>query len=360
MRPLSFSLFSPLAGFLIVAGIGFPGCRPEEGVRQYTVAKSAPHREAITAPAHDENSAWFLKLTGPADLVLQQVVPFATFVRTLKFTADGTPQYELPEGWKKSAGPPPRYETIAISDTDPPLEVSISSLPFSASDPEEYLRANFNRWRGQLGMAPLEGANWLEEATSRNELLTVPTGTLTVTMVNLTGATKEFGKSRILGAIVLPPGGAATDSGNSPPKSASPAAPLSYELPEGWTRSAGNAMRLVSLEATTASGKVDISVTLLPGGGDLLSNVNRWRQQVKLDPVEEAELKKSLEELAVDGRKSSYMLVAGSEQAILAAIVPEGDAKWFFKMQGPKQAVEAEQDHFRQFLQSVKFNNTQQ
>jgi hypothetical protein len=138
---------------------------------------------------------------------------------------------------------------------------------------------------------------------------------------------------------------------------AAPAAavPLTYETPQGWQPSSGNSMRLVSMEAPHEAGAADISVMKLPGGGDVLSNLNRWRQQVKLSPLDEPALKKQVHPVTIGGREGSLLEAIGEEQGILAAIVPEGDAKWFFKLQGPRATVEAEREHFQQFVKSVKF-----
>ena len=42
-------------------------------------------------------------------------------------------------------------------------------------------------------------------------------------------------------------------------------------------------------------------------------------------------------------------------KAIVAAIVPQGEVTWFFKMMGPADAVEHEQTNFEKFVDSVKF-----
>jgi hypothetical protein len=116
-------------------------------------------------------------------------------------------------------------------------------------------------------------------------------------------------------------------------------------------------MRLASLEAAHEAGKADISVSRFPGGGDVLSNVNRWRSQAQLPPLDEAALKSSQQELTIGGHPSIYVEAIGAERAILAAITPDGDVKWFFKMDGPQAAIEAEREHFRQFLNSVQFTD---
>ncbi len=133
------------------------GCRREEGIRQYTVKRTESPARSIAAPsATQEGVAWFVKLTGPADAVRLQAEPFAKVVQTFTAPADGNPRFDIPSGWKASEGPPPRYQTLTISGTDPPLEVTVSALPLSTADLDEYFLANINRWRGQVKLDPID------------------------------------------------------------------------------------------------------------------------------------------------------------------------------------------------------------
>ena len=62
-------------------------------------------------------------------------------------------------------------------------------------------------------------------------------------------------------------------------------------------------MRLASFKATAPNGKeTDVSIVSLPGiaGGDL-ANVNRWRGQVQLGPIDEDTLAKSAEHVQANG-----------------------------------------------------------
>jgi hypothetical protein len=44
-----------------------------------------------------------------------------------------------------------------------------------------------------------------------------------------------------------------------------------------------------------------------------------------------------------------------NQLAVLAAMVPEGKRIWFFKIKGDRDLVAAEQEHFKDFLKSVRF-----
>ncbi|HWL07752.1 MAG TPA: hypothetical protein VNQ76_05085 [Planctomicrobium sp.] len=297
-------------------------------------------------------NAWFFKLMGESDAVLREVPAFTGLVRSLQFSDDGTPHYQIPEKWIASNGPPPRYQTLKLTESNPPLEVTVSTLPVNGNDISQYLFANINRWREQIGLKVMDEANWMDTARAQGEVIVVPSNSKLVALVNLNGETKETGSTRMLAAIVIDGPANLTETTPAPAKS-----PVTYTRPEGWKESAGNAMRLASLEATAESGKVDISVTRLGGGGDTLSNINRWREQVKLEAWKEEELKDGTVEMEIDGRKGTYVEAIGPEQAILAVIIPEGESKWFFKAQGPVAAIEAERERFKQFLTSSKLQS---
>src|SRR5688572_1107013 len=66
------------------------------------------------------------------------------------------------------------------------------------------------------------------------------------------------------------------------------------ELPAGWEEAPGGAMRRGSYVVRGTNGaKADVSIVALPAGsGSELDNVNRWRGQVQLPNITEAELAK--------------------------------------------------------------------
>ena len=121
-------------------------------------------------------------------------------------------------------------------------------------------------------------------------------------------------------------------------------------------------MRKGSYAIGEESGPVaDLAITAFPGnvGGDL-ANVNRWRAQMQLPPVTEAELAALLVPLEVNGLKIQTVDIAGgpadSPQRMLGAIVPFNDATWFFKLVGPDAIVTAEKPAYLALLQTVRAN----
>lgn len=135
---------------------------------------------------------------------------------------------------------------------------------------------------------------------------------------------------------------------------------LKYETPEGWVAAKGNEFSRLAFEVQDEGRSIKITVS--SAGGDLLSNVNRWRGQVGLPAVSQADFNKELKQLPVAGGQGNYVELVGPEsasprQAILGVILPVGNSSWFFKLQGDATLALKEKSHFEEFVQSVKFGN---
>jgi hypothetical protein len=132
---------------------------------------------------------------------------------------------------------------------------------------------------------------------------------------------------------------------------------IKWELPSGWGEGSPSTMRYASFAATEDNGeKVDISIVTFPGdGGSDLDNVNRWRQQIGLAAVDESELSSIIAPFQGKQINFSTADVIGPDSRTLAAWVRREGRSWFFKLSGPKDAVEKEKPKFVKFLQSVRF-----
>lgn len=137
-------------------------------------------------------------------------------------------------------------------------------------------------------------------------------------------------------------------AGNDSATASSPR--ISYDTPQGWTDIGGTGMRAAAFE----SGPVSITVIPLPGSaGTLLSNINRWRGQVGLDPTNAEDLE--TEQVSVAGGDAELVDLIGAEQSMTAAILQKDGMQWFFKMMGPVDDVASERPAFDSFLASIAF-----
>lgn len=103
----------------------------------------------------------------------------------------------------------------------------------------------------------------------------------------------------------------------------------------------------------------DLAITAFPGDtGGLFANVNRWRGQVGLAPLAQAELDATVEHLHVNDFHIDLVDLLGNAGGqptrLLGAIVPHNGETWFFKLLGPAALVEREKATFREFLNTIK------
>lgn len=152
-------------------------------------------------------------------------------------------------------------------------------------------------------------------------------------------------------------------SGASPghaPSGAAPGAPsakLGWDLPKGWSEEPASGMRLATFKPS-APGKIDVSVIVLPGmAGGELGNVNRWRGQIGLGPLDEATRTRVRQEVKSKvGPIALYDFTGegtGTKQRMLAALLTVDGQTWFVKMIGDEAPVAASRADFVKLLASL-------
>ncbi len=131
---------------------------------------------------------------------------------------------------------------------------------------------------------------------------------------------------------------------------------LKYTVPDGWQEKTPTEMRVASFGISENGKDADMSVIPLGGmaGGDL-ANVNRWRGQVGLDALADADLQKLAEKVEIAGQPADLYDMAGTAERIVGVIFHNGDATWFFKMTGDPDLVEKQKPAFVSFLKSFQF-----
>jgi hypothetical protein len=181
------------------------GCQKREEITRYTVAKPLPLAPLANNSPHAAGAipdqppsgeptdrtlaaivplvpqGWFFKLTGPTRAIATHEEAFTNFLKSVRFPSDGNPTWTLPEGWQQQAGNQIRYATLLIPADGKPLELSVTALPNSGGDDDEYVLVNVNRWRGQLRLPPIEKEQLSGESTK------IALDGATATLVNLVG-----------------------------------------------------------------------------------------------------------------------------------------------------------------------------
>jgi len=133
---------------------------------------------------------------------------------------------------------------------------------------------------------------------------------------------------------------------------------IKWEAPEGWKTVAPTTMRYASFSVAGQDGEsADISVSVFGGeGGGDLDNVNRWRGQVGLEPVDAESLKTLIIPVKCKDAEISMVDMSGPKARILAGWAKMEGKSWFFKLIAPDKLAEKEKTGFVTFLQSVQFH----
>jgi hypothetical protein len=159
------------------------------------------------------------------------------------------------------------------------------------------------------------------------------------------------------------------------PKEKSPSLPLAassgahahWTAPPAWVEQPPSGMRVASFLVTARRGtQADVSVVALAGeAGGALANINRWREQLELEPVSEQDLPRLSTTMSAGGQKmllvdftSRRPLIQDMhKQRTVAAVAERGETTWFFKMMGEESAVKEARPDFLRFLRSVRFDD---
>jgi hypothetical protein len=142
---------------------------------------------------------------------------------------------------------------------------------------------------------------------------------------------------------------------------------VDWKVPSGWDVQPPSPMRVGSFHYKASNGYVaDISVVPLAGdaGGDL-ANINRWRGQINLPPVTEADLPHATENITAGGHTMRLVDMVSTDlevdnkspKRLIAVTYPQGSRSWFFKMMGEDKAVEEAKPAFLRFIKSLRFHD---
>lgn len=315
------------------------------------VGQKSPQR-MMAAMIPRNGQAWFFKMAGAPAAVESASIAFRDLIKSVQF-ADDVPSWTLPDGWQQEAGSGMRFATLKTGATADALTTSVIPLPITGSDMQAYTLSNINRWRGQVGLAPLT-ADSLNDNIEQIKLQ----DDITAVLADIEGQSG----GRTSG---LPPFLAAQQAAQQPPQSppvttntpVQPAgSPLVYTAPDGWLPSRVGGMRKAAFLITDGDKQAEVTVIdLTASAGALLPNINRWRSQVGLADFDKATMQAALQDIQIDKQTGKYIELIGAEKAILGVINVRDSGAWFFKLFGDPEIAKRESENFKQFVTSVQF-----
>ena len=282
---------------------------------------------------------WFLKLEGDVDAVAAREIEVREFLKTIQFSADEKMEWTLPAGWKQLPPTEMRHATLVLGG-QPSLEMSVTKFPSNPDlNLDEQLLMNFNRWRGQLSLEPIPD----NEFVNNSEKL------------NLNGFVAYWGN--FVGTSTRKVAGMLPTSPSANPSQGKVARPSStpvFEKPSDWTDAPAAPFAIVTLQAKEGDSKILITVT--PAKGSLDANVNRWRGQVGLPPLEPSEVAAIARKIDVGSLAGNFYEITNGAQTILGVVVEDRDQSWFIKLNGDSVLAARERPQFEKFLKSLQFH----
>jgi hypothetical protein len=142
-------------------------------------------------------------------------------------------------------------------------------------------------------------------------------------------------------------------------EAAAEAGAIRYTVPEGWEEVPPSGIRKVNLIVEDENGRAELTVLVFPGDvGGRLANINRWREQVGLEPVAPEELPAFTEAYPISQHGGLYVRLEGGAQSILGGLLPFHGFTWFFKFQGSTGTVLANEAEMKVFLDSVRLEDS--
>lgn len=317
----------------------------------------------LAAIVPDQDQLWFFKLLGAEGEVLPHVEAVESLFASIrhKDSGEGGLEWDTPKGWTERGPEGMRLATLTPPGGGETLELSVISLPSTGKLEDDQLN-NVNRWRGQLGLAPID-ASGLKDSARGTKPLSLD-GFPGAIAIDLRGSIdKSAMKAPMMGPPALGPVASAPpvpQAEGAPPLEGRSEATFQSQLPDAWKPAPDRPMRV----ATYSLPEAEVVVSQFPKFGamaDPLENVNRWRGQVGLPPLDLAGIEASQKALEIADRPASYFELLGPQEAtpplgMLAAMTVRDDQVWFFKLLGPRAVVEAERERFFKWLSSIRFD----
>src|SRR5438128_1070158 len=125
-------------------------------------------------------------------------------------------------------------------------------------------------------------------------------------------------------------------------------------------------MRVATIVVPSGNEQAEMAVSRFNASSyaDKQGNLNRWRAQVKLPPVEGAAAQQTQGVSTASGPAELFDFAGPASEGaarkrLLVAVMPSkgGDQIWFFRLLGPHDLVEKSKPAFEAFVKSLKLDN---
>jgi hypothetical protein len=303
-----------------------------------------------------------------------------------EFAVNSAPiRWTLPAGWKELAPTAVRIGNFQVpGPAGKVAEVAITSFPGSVGTEID----NVNRWRREIGLTPVGQADISSEPVTidsntgklydlngknlRTIVASLPrngamwffklrgdAGVVADAKAAFTG----FLKSIQFATVAATPPPSDPHAGLSQEVAASTVGLPKWKVPSNWTEKAPGPMVLKTFVIEGQQGQqAAIAISSFPGDvGGKYANVNRWRRQLGLPGVTQDELPSVTQSIDLGSANATLVDMSGTDPTtskptrLIAAIVPHGDATWFYKMLGSDALLDKEKPAFIHFIKTVKY-----
>lgn len=294
------------------------GCRRAE-IEAYAVPRPNYRLLGAIVPSASQDY-WMVKLAGETQAVAAEKANFMAFVNSMTFPPDDSMPvtWSVPPGWTQEAGRGLRFASLYVAE--PGLVVTVFRF---GPETARMVPQNVNRWRAQLNLPPI----------SVDDFVRLPRQKI--------GDTEGWIIDLESKTLAEQPQAEVEE-------------PVTPETPPGWEAlPRAGAPRLAGYKIGKGTDSAEMTVTQFPGDvGGLAANVNRWRDQVGLGPIDAAKIQTETTTIEVRGKPYVYVDAAGPMERVLGVIYPIGENTIFFKLKGPKATVGKEKTAFENFVRS--------
>ncbi|MSR88727.1 MAG: hypothetical protein EXS67_03625 [Candidatus Margulisbacteria bacterium] len=141
-----------------------------------------------------------------------------------------------------------------------------------------------------------------------------------------------------------------------------PDSEIFWKSPEGWEKLPDVTMRLAGFKKLSGAESAELTISAFPGDvGTLTANVNRWRAQMGLAPVDEAGAQALVRQRTISGHAFQVVTLEGASDGpnahkqLHTAMLSYAGKTWFFKMSGDAAVVQGALPEFEQVLVTLEF-----